>query len=91
MWLSDKLNFAKLEFFKIIKVLGLITYELDLPDSIKIIRIRHVLVLEPADSEVLLIEDMPNINPKSQKKIWEVKKIINLGLINNNKRKYLIK
>ena len=57
----------------------------------KIIKIRHVSVLKLADPEALLIEDMPDINPKSQEKVWEVINIINLGLINNNKRKYFIK
>ena len=63
--LSNKLDFIKLKFFKIIKVLGLVTYELDFPDSIKIIRIRHVLVLELVNLETPLIKDMPDINLKS--------------------------
>ena len=37
------------------------------------------------------MEDISDINPKSQKKVWKIKKIINLELINNNKRKYLVK
>ena len=37
--LSNKLDFAKWEYFKIIKVLELVMYKLDLPDSMKIIRI----------------------------------------------------
>ena len=44
MRLSDKLNFVKLEFFRILKVLELVIYELDLPDSIRITRIRYILV-----------------------------------------------
>ena len=44
-------------------------YKLDFPDSIKIIRIRYVSVLKSADPEAPLIEDMPDINPKSQKKV----------------------
>ena len=62
---SDKLNFTKLEFFKVLKVLGLVTYKLDLPDSIKIIRTRHVSVLKLVDPEVPLMENILNINPKS--------------------------
>ena len=46
---SNKLDFAKLEFFKIVKVLGLIMYKLDLSNSMRIIRIRHISVLELAD------------------------------------------
>ena len=69
MRLSDKLNFTKLKSFKILKILGLVTYKLNLLDSMKIIRIKHVLILKLADSEASLIKDMPDINPKSQEKI----------------------
>ena len=65
MRLSDKLDFIKLKPFKILKVLGLVTYKLDLPDSIKITRIRHILVLKLADPEAPLMEDIPDINSKS--------------------------
>ena len=40
-------------------------YKLDLLDSIKIMRIRHISVLELIDLEAPLIEDIPDINPKS--------------------------
>ena len=43
-------------------------YKLDLPDSIKIMRVRYVSVLKLVDLEVSLIEDILNINLKSQKK-----------------------
>ena len=62
-------------------------YKLDLPNSIRITKIRYILVLKLADSEAPLIENILNINLKSQKKVWEIKKIINLGLIDNNKQK----
>ena len=39
MKLSNKLDFTKLEPFKIIKILELVLYILDLPDSIRITRI----------------------------------------------------
>ena len=29
------------------------------------------------------MEDILNINPESQEKVWEVKKILDIGLINN--------
>ena len=66
---SDKLDFAKLKFFKILKVLRLVTYKLNLSDSIKIMRIHHVLVLKSADPEAPLIKDVPDINPESQEKV----------------------
>ena len=81
---SNKLDFAKLEPFKVIKVLGPVTYELDLSDSIKITKIKYVSVLKLADSEAPLIKNILDINPKSQEKVWEVKKILDIGLINNN-------
>ena len=84
MRLSNKLNFTKLRSFKILKILGLITYKLNLPDSIKIIRICHVSVLKLVDPEVPVIKDVLDINPKSQEKVWKVKKILDIDLINNN-------
>ena len=59
-------------------------YKLNLPDSIKITKIRHISVLKLADPEAPLIKNIPDINPKSQEKVWEVKKILNIGLINNS-------
>ena len=36
-------------------------------------------------------DNIPDINPKIQEKDWVIKKILDLDLINSNKRKYLIK
>ena len=63
--LSNKLNFAKLGFFKILRVLEPVIYKLDLLDSIKIIRIKYVLILKLADPEAPLIKDILDINFKS--------------------------
>ena len=57
----------------------------------KITKIRHILVLKLADLEAPLIEDISDINPKSQEKVWEIKKILDTNLINNSQLKYLIK
>ena len=62
---SNKLDFIKLGFFKILKVLEPVIYKLDLPDSIKITRIRYILVLESADLEAPLIKDILDINSES--------------------------
>ena len=40
-------------------------YKLDLLDSIRITKIRHILVLKPADLEISLIKDILNIDPES--------------------------
>ena len=50
----------------------------------RITNIRHILVLELVDPEAPLIKNIPDINPKSQKKVWEIKKILDIGLINNS-------
>ena len=47
-------------------------------------KIRHVSVLKPVDPETPLIKDIPDINPKSQEKVWEIKKILNINLIDNS-------
>ena len=57
----------------------------------RITRIQYILVLKLVDPETPLMENIPDIDPKSQKKVWEVKRIINSKLIDNNKWKYLIK
>ena len=44
-------------------------YKLDLPGSMKITRIKYILVLELIDSEAPLIKDIPDIDPKSQEKV----------------------
>ena len=57
----------------------------------KITRIKHVLVLKLVDSEALLMENISDINLKSQKKVWKIEKILDTDLINNNQLKYFIK
>ena len=88
---SDNLNFIKLGRFIIIIVLGLVIYKLDLPESMRITRIHYIVVLKLADPEAPLMKNISDINSKSLEKVWEIKKILDLGLINNNERKYLIK
>ena len=41
----------------------------------RITRIRHILVLELADPEASLMENIPDIDLKSQEKVWEETKI----------------
>ena len=84
MWPSNKLNFAKLRFFKILKVLEPVIYKLNLSDSMKITKIKYVLVLKSADLEAPLMKNIPDIDLKSQEKVWEIKKILDINLINNS-------
>ena len=50
----------------------------------RITKIYYILILKLADSEAPLIRNILDINPESQKKIWEIKKILDTGLINNS-------
>ena len=68
-----------------------VIYKLDLPDSMRVTKIQYILVLKLVDPETPLIKDISDIDPESQEKVWEIKKIINSKLMNNNKRKYFIK
>ena len=81
---SDKLNFTKLEPPKIVKILELIKYKLDLLVGMWITQIRYILIFELADPEASLVQNILDINPKSQEKVWEVKKILDTGLINSS-------
>ena len=54
-------------------------------------QIYYILVLKLADLEASLTKNILDIDLRSQKKVWEIKKIINLESINNNERKYLNK
>ena len=62
---SNKLNFIKLESFRVLKVLGPVIYKLDLLDTIRIMRIRYILVLKLVDLGAPLIKNIPDINLKS--------------------------
>ena len=66
---SNKLDFAKLKSFKILKILKPVIYKLDLSDSIRIIRIRYISVLKLVDLEAPLIKNISDIDLKSQKKV----------------------
>ena len=59
------MDFARLGPFKIVRILGPIIYKLELPDRMKITRIRYISVLKLADLEASFIENIPNIDPKS--------------------------
>ena len=50
----------------------------------KITKIRHILVLKLVDLEAPLMENILKIDPKSQEKVWKVKKVLNISLINNS-------
>ena len=51
------------------KILGPLIYKLKLPERIKILYIQYISILKPADPDILLIINIPDIDPESQKKV----------------------
>jgi len=46
--LSKKLNYVKIELFKIVVKISEVTYRLNLPAKMKIYLVQHIIILEPA-------------------------------------------
>ena len=74
---SDKLNHKKLGPFKIIRNIRDISFELQLPLTMKIYPVFHILLLEPADPNISQ-GPVPEIHPDSQKLEDEVKKVLDV-------------
>jgi hypothetical protein len=53
---SDKLNFKKLELFKIKKELRLVIFKLELLKEMKIHLIFYIILLEPALKKILIVK-----------------------------------
>ena len=50
----------------------------------RVTKICYILVLKLVDPEAPFIENILDINLKSQEKVWEVEEILDIGLINNS-------
>jgi hypothetical protein len=72
--LSNKLDYKKLELFKINKVVGLINYYLELPKTINIYSIFHISFLELILLRVLKIPytEIELVNPNTEYKVEEI-------------------
>ena len=88
---SDKLDFKKLGPFKIKKVISEVTYELSLPEIIRIHPVFHISLLEKAnvdkDSEPTL--DEIEVLPVEEE--YEVERILAEKTDENSERLYLVK
>ena len=73
---SNKLNHIKLRPFWIAKTKGSVNYELELSLTMRIHPVFHVLLLEPADLEMPIQENPPEIDPESQDAEFEVEEIL---------------
>jgi hypothetical protein len=86
---SKKLDFLKLGPFKIKAVKGPVNYELYLPKKMRIHPVFHVSLLEKADPETPVDDDV-ELNPETMDNEYEVEAILaHAG--NGRQRKYLIK
>ena len=73
---SNKLNYTKLESYKVLRFKESVNYELELLKSMKIHSIFHIFILEPADSETSLQINSSDINSESQVEEYEVEEIL---------------
>jgi len=74
---SNKLNYMKLESFKILEEKKLINYKLNLSASMKIHLIFHISLLKFADSNTSIQTKSSEINSESQNIKYEVENILN--------------
>jgi Chromo (CHRromatin Organisation MOdifier) domain len=86
--LSMKLDHTKLGPYKIRKVLGPLTYELKLPQSIRIHPVFHISLLEPAPQDAK--QTQIQLSDETQDDVYEVEKVLDDQEI-DGKTHYLIK
>ena len=72
---SEKLNVKKLGLFQVKRVIKDVSYELALPRTIKIHSVFYISLLEPAHPKTP-IKSPPELHPETQKKEYEVEKIL---------------
>jgi RNase H-like domain found in reverse transcriptase/Integrase zinc binding domain/Chromo (CHRromatin Organisation MOdifier) domain len=84
---SDKLDHTKLGPYKIKKKLGPVTFELDVPEGMRIHPVFHISLLEPAPRNAR--PGPTEIDEETQTPYYEVDKIIGYRLV-SNKPHYLI-
>ena len=87
---SKKLDYIKLRPFKIKIVKEPLNYELKLPLKLKIYSVFHVIYFEPANNNILLEMNLPEINLDNQKIEYKVKTILDQRKVDDQPR-YLIK
>jgi len=76
-WLSKKLDYVKLELFKILaKILNFI-YKLDLPVRMKIYLVQYIAIIEPAHGDIEPpLYKMETYRGQEEDK-WDVQKVVN--------------
>jgi hypothetical protein len=86
---SSKLDFLKLGPFRIKRVKGPVNYELELPKSMRIHPVFHISLLEKADPETP-VDDNVELDPECEERIFEVEEILDHSW-DNNQHLYLVK
>ena len=89
-WPSNKLNHMKLRPFQIAKTKRSVNYELELSLTMWIHSVFHISLLKPADPEMLIQENPPEIDPESQDAEFKVEEILDQQDIDDELH-YLIK
>ncbi len=74
---SNKLNYIKLESYKILKIKELINYKLNLSTFMKIHLIFYICLLKSADLNTLIQTESSEIDSKNQNIEYKVKNILN--------------
>ena len=87
---SNKLNYTKLESYRVLRFKGSVNYELELLKSMRIHSVFHISILELADSETLLQINPSDIDSESQVEKYEVEEILDQQNV-QGQLKYLIK
>ena len=87
---SNKLNYTKLESYRVLRFKGSINYELELSKSMRIHPVFHISILEPANSETPLQTNSSDIDSESQIEEYEVEEILDQQNV-QGQPKYLIK
>ena len=75
-WSSKKLNYIKLESFRIVKKKESFNYKLTLFSAMWIHSVFHIFILKPADLLTLIQEVATEINSESQNAEFKVKEVL---------------
>jgi hypothetical protein len=86
---SNKLDQTKLGPFRIIKKIGTVSYQLELPKTMRIHPVFHISLLEPT-TNLARNQGPVEIDPETQEPLWEVEQILDHKTV-QGRRRYLVK
>jgi len=77
------LDYIKIRPFKIAEKILEVTYRLNLPAKMKIYLVQHIVMLEPAHKDLVLLVYEENTYRGQEEDEWLLKRIINYKKVNN--------